>query len=207
MCRPCYTCCSLCICLLVNKVMGESGYSVQFKRRPATLSFQCQYLQKAVLSNSDVSTPLTFPSLSLPPRRTLGGLSSSPHPSSSSAEELSSPLPLSPAMCNPPTLFPETWLPMATSQDFLQVPVSREDRSYRTVYSLFHKTVSETKFRILKILRVQNPFLWEKYKRSVPVPPGLAALQRQSQQCGRSPNTFRTRCVPVVVALVSGELA
>lgn len=51
------------------------------------------------------------------------------------------------------------------SQDFLQVPVSREDRSYRTVYSLFHKTVSETKFRIIKIQRVQNPFLWEKYKR------------------------------------------
>ncbi|KAG7226106.1 hypothetical protein INR49_018717 [Caranx melampygus] len=50
-------------------------------------------------------------------------------------------------------------------RDFLQVPVSREDRSYRTVYSLFHKTVSETKFRIIKILRVQNPFLWEKYKR------------------------------------------
>jgi hypothetical protein len=79
---------------------------------------------------------------------------------------------------------------MATSQDFLQVPVSREDRSYRTVYSLFHKTVSETKFRILKILRVQNPFLWEKYKRSVPVPKGLAALQRQSLQRGLSANMF-----------------
>lgn len=56
-------------------------------------------------------------------------------------------------------------MPMTMSQDFLQVPVSRDDRSYRTVYSLFHKTVSETKFRIVKIQRVQNPFLWEKYKR------------------------------------------
>lgn len=54
---------------------------------------------------------------------------------------------------------------MTMTQDFLQVPVSREDRSYRTVYSLFHKTVSETKFRIIRIQRVQNPFLWEKYKR------------------------------------------
>lgn len=54
---------------------------------------------------------------------------------------------------------------MNNCQDFMRVPVSRDDRSYRTVYSLFHKTVSETKFRILKILRVQNPFLWEKYKR------------------------------------------
>ncbi|CAL8350959.1 unnamed protein product [Lota lota] len=110
--------------------------------------------------------PMYTSSVMLSPHlQTLGGLSSSPHPSSSSAEQLSSPLPLSPTTCNPPTLFPETWLPMATSQDYLQVPVSREDRSYRTVYSLFHKTVSETKFRILKILRVQNPFLWEKYKR------------------------------------------
>lgn len=103
--------------------------------------------------------------------RTLGGLSSSsplqcpPSSSSSSSVELSAPHPLSPTGAGAPSLFPETWLPMTMSQDFLQVPVSRDDRSYRTVYSLFHKTVSETKFRIIKIQRVQNPFLWEKYKR------------------------------------------
>lgn len=109
--------------------------------------------------------------LSLFVSRTLGGLSSSPLPCSSSSStssssmDLSTSHPLSPTTTNPPSLFPETWLPMAMSQDFLQVPVAREDRSYRTVYSLFHKTVSETKFRIIKIQRVQNPFLWEKYKR------------------------------------------
>ncbi|KAM9853796.1 protein mono-ADP-ribosyltransferase TIPARP isoform 2-T2 [Aulostomus maculatus] len=105
--------------------------------------------------------------------QTLGGLSSSPlcasssssSSSTSSSMDLSASHPLSPTSTNPPSLFPETWLPMTMSQDFLQVPVSRDDRSYRTVYSLFHKTVSETKFRIIKILRVQNPFLWEKYKR------------------------------------------
>ncbi|KAF4071881.1 hypothetical protein AMELA_G00267970 [Ameiurus melas] len=79
--------------------------------------------------------------------------------------EVAGPLPLSPMPTSGPRLFPETWVPMNAEQDFMQVPVSREDRSYRTVYNLFHKTVSETKFRILKILRVQNPFLWEKYKR------------------------------------------
>ncbi|XP_053356518.1 protein mono-ADP-ribosyltransferase TIPARP [Clarias gariepinus] len=73
--------------------------------------------------------------------------------------------PLSPTPSSGPRVFPETWVPMNAEQDFVQVPVLREDRSYRTVYNLFHKTVSETKFRILKILRVQNPFLWEKYKR------------------------------------------
>ncbi|KAG7276898.1 LOW QUALITY PROTEIN: hypothetical protein CRUP_034774 [Coryphaenoides rupestris] len=115
--------------------------------------------------------PMFTSSVMLSPHlQTLGALSSSPHPSSSSTDPLAAPLPLSPTACGPPTLFPETWLPMASSQDFLQVPVSREDRSYRTVYSLFHKTVSETKFRVLKILRVQNPFLWEKYKRSAPGP-------------------------------------
>lgn len=107
--------------------------------------------------------------------RTLSGLSSSllscssssSSSTTSSSMELSASHPLSPTTTNPPSLFPETWLPMTMSQDFLQVPVSRDDRSYRTVYSLFHKTVSETKFRIIKILRVQNPFLWEKYKRWV----------------------------------------
>ncbi|KAM3616070.1 uncharacterized protein V6R79_011853 [Siganus canaliculatus] len=117
--------------------------------------------------------PMFMSSVMLTPHlQTLGGLSSSPLPSSSSSSsstsssmDLSTSHPLSPTTANPPSLFPETWLPMTMSQDFLQVPVSREDRSYRTVYSLFHKTVSETKFRIIKIQRVQNPFLWEKYKR------------------------------------------
>ncbi|KAL0973500.1 hypothetical protein UPYG_G00204820 [Umbra pygmaea] len=110
--------------------------------------------------------PLFLSSVVLTPHlQTLGGLSSSLPFSSSSTLDLSVSLPLSPTATNPPSVFPETWLPMTTSQDFLQVPVSRDDRSYRTVYTLFHKTVSETKFRILKILRVQNPFLWEKYKR------------------------------------------
>ncbi|XP_064856623.1 protein mono-ADP-ribosyltransferase TIPARP-like [Oncorhynchus nerka] len=108
--------------------------------------------------------PLFLSSVVLTPHlQTLGGLSS--FPISSSTLDLSVSLPLSPTFTNSPSVFPETWLPMTTSQDFLQVPVSRDDRSYRTVYTLFHKTVSETKFRILKILRVQNPFLWEKYKR------------------------------------------
>ncbi|KAJ8410741.1 hypothetical protein AAFF_G00186980 [Aldrovandia affinis] len=86
---------------------------------------------------------------------------------------LTGPLPLAEPRAPPPVTYlvhgaqglPETWLPMGSCQDFVQVPVSKEDRSYRTVYSLFHKTVSETRFRILKILRVQNAFLWEKYKR------------------------------------------
>ncbi|XP_035280022.1 protein mono-ADP-ribosyltransferase TIPARP-like [Anguilla anguilla] len=110
--------------------------------------------------------------------RTLGGLSSSEGLSSSHPLSPTTPAPPPstkappptaqappPAAQAPPRLFPETWLPMGPCQDFLQVPVSPDDRSYRTVYSLFHRTVSETRFRVLRVLRVQNPYLWEKYKR------------------------------------------
>ncbi|XP_036410239.1 protein mono-ADP-ribosyltransferase TIPARP-like isoform X2 [Megalops cyprinoides] len=116
--------------------------------------------------------PLFLSSVLLTPYlRTLGGLcstesSSSPPPSPMAlAPRTALPPPATPAFPATPRVFPETWLPMGSCQDFVQVPVSSEDRSYRTVYSLFHRTVSETRFRILKILRVQNPFLWEKYKR------------------------------------------
>uniref|UniRef100_A0AAV2J951 TCDD-inducible poly [ADP-ribose] polymerase n=1 Tax=Knipowitschia caucasica TaxID=637954 RepID=A0AAV2J951_KNICA len=122
----------------------------------AVFGFRRQIKKRPMYMSSVVLTPLL---------QTLGGLSLPSSSPSSSCTDLSSTQPLSPTSGSPPSLFPETWLPMNTSQDFLQVPVSREDRSYRTVYSLFHKTVSETKFRIIKILRVQNPFLWEKYKR------------------------------------------
>ncbi|XP_030622472.1 protein mono-ADP-ribosyltransferase TIPARP [Chanos chanos] len=115
--------------------------------------------------------PLFMSAILLTPHlQTLGGLPSAFLSSLemtflSTMETSTPPPPLSSASPTPSRAFPETWLPMDHTQDFLQVPMSRDDRSYRTVYSLFHKTVSETKFRILKILRVQNPFLWEKYQR------------------------------------------
>ncbi|XP_061781873.1 protein mono-ADP-ribosyltransferase TIPARP [Nerophis lumbriciformis] len=127
----------------------------------AMFGFRRQIKKRPMFMSSVMLAPLL---------ETLGGLASSPSSSSSTSTsavslmDVSAPHPLSPTTTTP-ALFPETWLPMAMSQDFLQVAMSRDDRSYRTVYSLFHKTVSETKFRIIKILRVQNPFLWEKYKR------------------------------------------
>ncbi|KAM9318418.1 protein mono-ADP-ribosyltransferase TIPARP [Pholidichthys leucotaenia] len=123
----------------------------------AIFGFRRQIKKRPMFMSSVILTPVL---------QTLGGLFTSPLPCSSlSSSGSSASHPLLPVTTNPPSPFPETWLPMMTSQDFLRVPVSREDRSYRIVYSLFHKTVSETKFRIIKIQRVQNPFLWEKYKR------------------------------------------
>ncbi|KAF1409195.1 TCDD-inducible poly [ADP-ribose] polymerase, partial [Spheniscus humboldti] len=97
----------------------------------------------------------------MPFLQTLGGNSPVPSPS---AEPASSHV-LSPTAVTTPNFYPETWISMDPSQDFIQVPVLKEDKSYRTIYNLFHKTVPETKYKILKILRVQNQFLWEKYKR------------------------------------------
>ncbi|XP_078389943.1 protein mono-ADP-ribosyltransferase TIPARP-like [Cetorhinus maximus] len=61
--------------------------------------------------------------------------------------------------------YPETWIPMDPSVDFIKVPMALDDKAYRVVYNLFHKTMQETKFVILSILRVQNQFLWDKYTR------------------------------------------
>ncbi|KAM8953558.1 protein mono-ADP-ribosyltransferase TIPARP [Pelodytes ibericus] len=97
----------------------------------------------------------------LPHLQTLSGISSVNTPmNDSTSQQL-----LSPVAITFPNFYPETWIPMDSSQEFIQVPMTKEDKSYRTVYTLFHKTVPETKFRILKIIRVQNLFLWEKYKR------------------------------------------
>ncbi|KAG8445262.1 hypothetical protein GDO86_010152 [Hymenochirus boettgeri] len=97
----------------------------------------------------------------LPHLQTLSGVS----PAATSKSEPASPQIISPNAFTFPNFYPETWITMDLPQEFIQVPMSWEDKSYRTVYTLFHKTVPETKFRILKILRVQNLFLWEKYKR------------------------------------------
>ncbi|XP_077204729.1 protein mono-ADP-ribosyltransferase TIPARP [Paroedura picta] len=97
----------------------------------------------------------------MPFLQTLGGNPSiQPPPTEAVSSQV-----LSPAALTSPNFYPETWISMDPVQDFIQVPVSKEDKSYRTIYNLFHKTVPETKYRILKILRVQNQFLWEKYKR------------------------------------------
>ncbi|NXX43695.1 PARPT polymerase, partial [Tricholaema leucomelas] len=97
----------------------------------------------------------------MPFLQTLGGSSPVPSPAADPASSQD----LSPTAITSPNFYPETWISMDPAQDFIQVPVASEDKSYRTIYNLFHKTVPETKYKILKILRVQNQFLWEKYKR------------------------------------------
>lgn len=140
------------------------GFRRQIKKRPMFMSSVILTPHLQTLSGLSLS-PLPCSSSSSSSCSSSSSSSSLSSSSSSLSMDLPASYPLSPTTTNPPSLFPETWLPMTMSQDFLRVPVSREDRSYRTVYSLFHKTVSETKFRIIKILRVQNAFLWEKYKR------------------------------------------
>ncbi|XP_032486496.1 protein mono-ADP-ribosyltransferase TIPARP isoform X1 [Phocoena sinus] len=98
----------------------------------------------------------------LPYLQTLGGVpTQAPQP----LEATSSSQIICPDGVTSANFYPETWVYMHPSQDFIQVPVSAEDKSYRIIYNLFHKTVPEFKYRILQILRVQNQFLWEKYKR------------------------------------------
>ncbi|KAJ8378123.1 hypothetical protein AAFF_G00248370 [Aldrovandia affinis] len=153
---------------LIEEATGHGLKEVRFVtlQNQYVLNIQEGFQQNAVFGfrREIRKRPLFLSSVLLTPYlQTLGGLPSSKSPGG--VPPPSPTTPTQPAPPAPPRLFPETWLPMASCQDFLQVSVSPEDRSYRTVYSLFHRTVSETRFRILKILRVQNPFLWEKYKR------------------------------------------
>ncbi|XP_078063990.1 protein mono-ADP-ribosyltransferase TIPARP-like [Mustelus asterias] len=97
----------------------------------------------------------------LPYLKTFSG-SSEINPSPSNATPPAAAEPASPD-CD--RIYPETWIPMDPNVDFVKVPMSVEDKAYRVVYNLFHKTMLESKFIILSILRVQNHFLWDKYTR------------------------------------------
>ncbi|XP_039603036.1 protein mono-ADP-ribosyltransferase TIPARP-like [Polypterus senegalus] len=66
---------------------------------------------------------------------------------------------------NPNSPYPETWTQFDNTQDFKRVALAVEDPAYRTVYQHFHKTMTESQYIILSIARVQNHFLWDKYKR------------------------------------------
>uniref|UniRef100_A0A8D0HJV2 Poly [ADP-ribose] polymerase n=1 Tax=Sphenodon punctatus TaxID=8508 RepID=A0A8D0HJV2_SPHPU len=61
--------------------------------------------------------------------------------------------------------YPETWIPLSPTLDFVKVLMAVEDRGYRLIYGLFHKSMPESKYRITSISRIQNPFLWDKYRR------------------------------------------
>ncbi|CAM4708186.1 unnamed protein product, partial [Caretta caretta] len=60
---------------------------------------------------------------------------------------------------------PETWAPLAPGQDWQQVPVAVEERGFRLIYGLLHKSLPEARCRLERARRVQSPFLWDKYKR------------------------------------------
>ncbi|XP_030072766.1 protein mono-ADP-ribosyltransferase TIPARP [Microcaecilia unicolor] len=123
------------------------------------LNIKDGFQQNACFRREIKKRPLFRSSVMLAPHlQTLGGFPAS-------AVEAASSQVSSPTAATSFNFYPETWISMDPSQEFIQVPVPKDDKSYRTVYNLFHKTVPETKFRIVKILRVQNLFLWEKYKR------------------------------------------
>ncbi|XP_075058143.1 protein mono-ADP-ribosyltransferase TIPARP [Mixophyes fleayi] len=126
------------------------------------LNIKDGFQQNACFRKEIKRRPLFRSSVILSPHlQTLSGVSPATSPMAQSAALQA----LSPVAITAPNFYPETWVNMDSSQEFIQVPMPKEDKSYRTVYTLFHKTVPETKFRILKIMRVQNLFLWEKYKR------------------------------------------
>ncbi|XP_072114362.1 protein mono-ADP-ribosyltransferase TIPARP-like [Mobula birostris] len=103
--------------------------------------------------------------------------------------------------------YPETWIPMDPNVDFIKVPMALDDKAYGVVYRLFHKTMPETKFLILGIQRVQNQFLWDKYKRK------KLYMSRKTTECekhlfhGTSPPSIDGICKHNFDPRVSGRHA
>ncbi|CAM2110676.1 unnamed protein product [Caretta caretta] len=83
-------------------------------------------------------------------------------PGGSGRDALRQPAPGPPAGPGAP---PETWAPLAPGQDWQQVPVAVEERGFRLIYGLLHKSLPEARCRLERARRVQSPFLWDKYKR------------------------------------------
>nr|XP_006116247.1 TCDD-inducible poly [ADP-ribose] polymerase-like [Pelodiscus sinensis] len=80
------------------------------------------------------------PALLLPELRTLSGSLYLPPP----------PAP-GPPVAQP---YPETWVPLTPEQDWHKVPMSIEDRGFRLIYGLFHKSLPEARYRLLQVWRV-----------------------------------------------------
>ncbi|XP_078059026.1 protein mono-ADP-ribosyltransferase TIPARP-like [Mustelus asterias] len=58
---------------------------------------------------------------------------------------------------------PASWVAYPQSQGVGWVPLALADSEYQMVYWMFHQTISESKFIIAHIYRIQNAALWEKY--------------------------------------------
>ncbi|GCC41394.1 hypothetical protein chiPu_0025019, partial [Chiloscyllium punctatum] len=60
----------------------------------------------------------------------------------------------------PPVELPPSW---AQAPDPSLVPLSVSDAEYQMVYWTFHQTLAESRFIVVRICRVQNAALWQKY--------------------------------------------
>ena len=59
---------------------------------------------------------------------------------------------------------PSNWSLMPSNTQYVRVRLSRSSQEFKDVEKLFRKSMKRS-VEILKIERVQNPFMWEKYQR------------------------------------------
>ena len=62
------------------------------------------------------------------------------------------------------TNMPSHWSSMLSKRQYQRVPLSRLSEEFKEVEKLFKKSIKRGVV-IVGIERVQNPFMWEKYKR------------------------------------------
>lgn len=64
-----------------------------------------------------------------------------------------------------PFALPPHWCSVDWHQDFEMVQLDSAESDYLEVARSFHATLQQDAFTILRIFRVQNPALWDKYCR------------------------------------------
>ncbi|XP_065279331.1 protein mono-ADP-ribosyltransferase TIPARP-like [Emys orbicularis] len=60
--------------------------------------------------------------------------------------------------------YPASWISCPSEgPTYVQCEIAPSEAVYRTVYTLFHKSLSEDTFRVLRIYRIRQEYLWQKY--------------------------------------------
>ena len=62
---------------------------------------------------------------------------------------------------------PSNWSAVPPGEDYIRVQLSAASDEYQGVYRQFASSIQNVEATVLRIERVQNPFMWEKYTRYV----------------------------------------
>ncbi|KAG6937373.1 TCDD-inducible poly(ADP-ribose) polymerase [Chelydra serpentina] len=77
--------------------------------------------------------------------------------------------------------YPASWISCPSEgPTYVQCEIAPSEAVYRTVYTLFHKSLSEDTFLVLGIYRIRQEYLWQKYSSQKEImSPGLSTEEKK----------------------------